>query len=93
MHASLCGKGEPAQSTRELVGGNFYTAKRASLDIFLTPKVLNDRISVCRKLDAVIDAGFGVDASQDVAALFGIFDTRAVSAIDVKIARVVECGL
>ena len=81
--ASLFGEGDPRQGAADLCALDFHAAKSASQDFLLTAKVLDDGVAVCRELDRVLCVTLGLDASQNVAPLFGVFHSPPETAIDV----------
>ena len=83
--SAFFGEGNPGQRSSYLVAFDLDAPKHASLDFPQLTEVLDDGVAVCRELDAVLGVGFCEDASQDVAALFGIFDPLAVNIVDIDI--------
>src|SRR5438067_714573 len=85
--AAFFREGDPGKGAGDLVAFDLDAPKHASLDFPQLTEVLDDGVAVCRELDSVLGVGFCEDASQDVAALFGVFDPLAIDIVDIDISR------
>jgi len=83
--AALFGEGEPWERTVDLVAFDRDAGESASLNFSVLAQVLDDSAAVCRELDAEFRVGLFADASQDVAALLGVFDSLAIDIVDIDI--------